>query len=140
MVAIFGSNASIASWWPNLQLILTLPWIALLTLSVGIDLVSSSARVTSVKSQQGVSLTDGHPDPKIGPQVYLGPIKTLCMYDIEKLAFSPSPYIKPSVCTLLTWWHKCRRFECTLCCNCKILKGRHFKRGEERLKLVLKRK
>ena len=61
-------------------------------------------------------------------------------YDIEKLAFSPSPYIKPSVCTLLTWWHKCRRFECTLCCNCKILKGRHFKRGEERLKLVLKRK
>ena len=50
-----------------------------MALSVGIELVSSSARVTSVKSQQGVSLTDGqtsgHPDPKIGPQVYLGPIK-----------------------------------------------------------------
>ena len=48
-----------------------MPGIALLTLSVGIDLVSSSARVTSVKSQQGVSVTDrhpdGHPDTKIGP-------------------------------------------------------------------------
>ena len=40
-----------------------------------IEVVSSSARVTSVKSTQGVGLTDGHPDPKIGPQVYLGPIK-----------------------------------------------------------------
>ena len=38
--------------------IATLPGIALLTLSVGIDLVSSSARVTSVKSAKGVSLTD----------------------------------------------------------------------------------
>ena len=47
-----------------------------MALSVSIELVSSSARVTSVKSTQGVSLTDGHPDPKIGPQVYLGPIKT----------------------------------------------------------------
>ena len=37
--------------------IATLPSIALLALSVGIELVSSSARVTSVKSQQGVSLT-----------------------------------------------------------------------------------
>ena len=46
-----------------------------LPLSVSIDLVSSSARVTSVKSAKGVSVTDGHPDPKIGPQVYLGPIK-----------------------------------------------------------------
>ena len=25
---------------------------------------------------KGVGRTDGHPDPKIGPQVYLGPIKT----------------------------------------------------------------
>ena len=32
--------------------IATLPWIALLALSVGIELVSSSARVTSVKSQK----------------------------------------------------------------------------------------
>ena len=39
----------------------------LLALSVSIELVSSSARVTSVKSQQGVVRTDGHPDTKIGP-------------------------------------------------------------------------
>ena len=57
--------------------IVTLPWIALLTLSVSIELVSSSARVTSVKSTQGGVRSDGHPDPKIGPQVYLGPIKML---------------------------------------------------------------
>ena len=43
-----------------------------------IELVSSSARVTSVKSTQGVGLTDGHTDPKIGPQVYLGLIKIEC--------------------------------------------------------------
>ena len=55
--------------------IATLPWIALLTLSVCIELVSSSARVTSVNSAKGVGRSDGHPDPKIGPQVYLGPIK-----------------------------------------------------------------
>ena len=55
--------------------IATLPGIALLTLSVGIDLVSSSARVTSVKFQKHDLLSDRHPDPKIGPQVYLGPIK-----------------------------------------------------------------
>ena len=52
--------------------IATLPWIALLALLVSIEL---SARVTSVKSTQGLSVTDGNPDPKIGPQVYLGPIK-----------------------------------------------------------------
>ena len=46
--------------------------VALLALSVTIELVSSSARVTSVKFQQPLGLTDGHPDPKIGPQVYLG--------------------------------------------------------------------
>ena len=49
--------------------------IALLALSVDIELVSSSARVTSVKSQQGQSVSERHPDPKIRPQVYLGPIK-----------------------------------------------------------------
>ena len=59
--------------------IATLPGIALLTLSVGIDLVSSSARVTSVKSHKGVLVSDGHPDPKIGPQVYLCPIKRLLL-------------------------------------------------------------
>ena len=48
-----------------------------MALSVGIELLSSSARVTPVKFTQGVRRTDGHPDPKIGPQVYLGPIKIL---------------------------------------------------------------
>ena len=65
----------IQRWPPDcVTCIATLPWIALLALSVSIELVSSSARVTSVKSQQGLltqSLTEGHPDPKIGPQVYL---------------------------------------------------------------------
>jgi len=37
--------------------IAALSWIALLVLSVSIELVSSSARVTSVKFQKGVSLT-----------------------------------------------------------------------------------
>ena len=37
--------------------IATLPWIDLLALSVSIELVSSSARVTSVKSQQGGSVS-----------------------------------------------------------------------------------
>ena len=46
-----------------------------MALSVSIELVSSSARVTSVKSAKGGVWSDGHPDPKIGPQVYLGPIK-----------------------------------------------------------------
>ena len=55
--------------------IATLPWIALLALSVSIELVSSSARVTSVKSTKGVFVTDRHPDTKIGPG-HLGPIKT----------------------------------------------------------------
>ena len=65
------------SWPPGcLTCIATLPLIALLALSVDIDLVSSSARVTSVKSTKGVGLTEWHLNPKIGPQVYLGPIKT----------------------------------------------------------------
>ena len=46
-----------------------------MALSVSIELVSSSARVTSVKSYKRLGVSDGHPDPKIGPQVYLGPIK-----------------------------------------------------------------
>ena len=44
-------------------------------MSSGIKLVSSSARVKSVKPAKHLVVTDGHPDPKIGPQVYLGPIK-----------------------------------------------------------------
>ena len=44
--------------WPPgcVTCIATLPWIALLALSVSIELVSSSARVTSVKSTQGLGV------------------------------------------------------------------------------------
>ena len=38
-----------------------------MALSVSIELVSSSARVTSVKSHKGGSVTDRLPDTKIGP-------------------------------------------------------------------------
>ena len=48
-----------------------------------IELLSSSARVTSVKSTKGVGVCDGHPDPKIGPQVYLGPIKSKITFKSE---------------------------------------------------------
>ena len=56
--------------WPpdGATCIATLPWIALLALSVHIDLVSSSARVTSVKSQQGVSRTDRQTDGRTSGQ------------------------------------------------------------------------
>ena len=52
------------SWPPGcVTCIATLPWIALLALSVSIELVSSSVRVTSVKYTQGLllshSLTSG---------------------------------------------------------------------------------
>ena len=72
------SNITFQSWFgircicsPLAAYCLGLP----LALSVGIELVSSSARVTSVKSAQPLGLTDGHSDPQIGPQDYLGPIK-----------------------------------------------------------------
>ena len=41
---------------------LTLPWIVLLALSVSIELLSSSARVTSVKFHKPLSLTTRHID------------------------------------------------------------------------------
>ena len=44
--------ANLVTRWHHLY------WIALLALSVSIEFVSSSARVTSVKFQQGVSLTE----------------------------------------------------------------------------------
>ena len=53
--------------WPpgHVTCIATLSWIALFALSVSIGLVSSSARVTSVKSQKGGSRTDRQtPGPK----------------------------------------------------------------------------
>ena len=49
--------------WPpgGATCIIAMPGIALLASSVSIGLVSSSARVTSGKSQQGVVPTSGHP-------------------------------------------------------------------------------
>ena len=56
--------ALVQSWPPGwVTCIATLPAIDLLALSVIIGLVTSLARVTSVKSAKGVLLTDGHPDP-----------------------------------------------------------------------------
>ena len=55
-----------------------------MALSVSIKLVSSSARVTSVKSTKGLLVSDGHPDTKIGPQGHLGPIK---INDLFKFSF-----------------------------------------------------
>ena len=51
-----------------------------MALSVSIELVSSLARVTSVKSTKGVLVSDGHPDTKIGPG-HLGPIKKILKTD-----------------------------------------------------------
>ena len=60
--------ALVQSWPPGwVTCIATLPGIALLALSVIIGLVTSSARVTSVKSAKGVSVSERHPDTKIGP-------------------------------------------------------------------------
>ena len=64
-VGLLASVANLAIRWPCLHplqiwppggatCIATLPWIALLASSVCIELVSSSARVTSVKSQKGL--------------------------------------------------------------------------------------
>ena len=50
-----------------------MPWIALLALSVSIDLVSSSARITSVKFQKHDSVTDIR--TQRSDQGHLGPIK-----------------------------------------------------------------
>ena len=53
-------------WPPDgatcISCIATLPWIALLALSVSIDLLSSSARVTSVKFQKHLVRTSGPKD------------------------------------------------------------------------------
>ena len=55
--------ALVQNWSPDgatrisYNCIATLPWIVLLTLSVSIEFVSLSARVTSVKFQQRLSLS-----------------------------------------------------------------------------------
>ena len=42
---------------------IALPWIALLALSVSIELLSASARVTSVKFQKDLVVSEREPDP-----------------------------------------------------------------------------
>ena len=87
-VGLLASVANLAIRWPclhQLQIwppggatcIATLPWIALLASSVCIELVSSSARVTSVKSQQGVVLTSRHIDRTPGIP---GSDKNICLW------------------------------------------------------------
>ena len=67
----------------------TLPWVALLALSVSIDLVSSSARFTSVKFQKPLSVTENRTHRS--DQGDLGPIK------IASWATSPSRAMNWSV-------------------------------------------
>ena len=77
-----GATCIRLPYWPPgcVVCIATLPWNVLLALSVSIQLVSSSAKVTSVKSAK-TSLSLRHSDPQIGPQVYLGPIENAhCSY------------------------------------------------------------
>ena len=52
---IFGKVLNPRGGWD--LLFRTLPWIALLALSVSIELVSSSARVISVKSAKGLGVS-----------------------------------------------------------------------------------
>ena len=68
-VAPLALVPNLAIRWRHLQMFqiwppgcVTLPWITLLASSVSIELVSSSATVTSVKSQQPSVVTDGYLD------------------------------------------------------------------------------
>ena len=64
-----------SNWSPGFVTgIATLSWIVLLVLLVGIDLVSSSTRVTSVKSAKPLGLRENRTHRS--DQGYLGPIKT----------------------------------------------------------------
>ena len=76
--------------------IATLPWIVLLTLSVSIELVSSSARVTSAKFQQHSSLTHLLRDNQThrSDQVYLGPIKTSFAYFMYLCRTCQGPFLE----------------------------------------------
>ena len=71
--------------------IATLPWIALLALSVGIEFVSSSARVTSVNFAQvahSVCLLLRDKRTHRSDQGHLGPIKINLFFDQKRLNFS----------------------------------------------------
>ena len=83
------------SWPPgNITCIATLPWIALLASSVSIEFVSSSARVTSVKSAKGI-LSYLVRDNQIhrSDQGHLGPIKTASQTHV-------APHVSP------VWSHR----------------------------------
>ena len=61
------------SWPPGrITCIATLPWIALLALSVRLSWYPHQPESHQLSLHK---VCDGHPDPKIRPQVYLGPIK-----------------------------------------------------------------
>ena len=60
-MAPLASVAKLATRWRHR--IATLPWNAPLPLSVSIQILSISARVTSVKSAQGLGLSLREPDP-----------------------------------------------------------------------------
>ena len=69
------------SWPPGcVTRVATLTWNALLALSVSIEFVYSSARVTSVKFAKPPSLSLRDSNPQIGPQGHLGPINITKMH------------------------------------------------------------
>ena len=65
-------------FWPPLVLSNCM-WFALQSSSFLITLVSSSTIVTSSKSAKGIGVSDNQ-HPKIGPQVYMGPIKRCVLF------------------------------------------------------------
>ena len=100
-------------FWPpgGATCIATLPRIALLASSAGVELPSSSARVTSVKSAKPLGGSELHQDPQIGPQGHLGPIKVHVSEDICRTPKSYGkyshlrdfhcgrlPYLQPLIC------------------------------------------
>ena len=79
-----------SNWSPGFVTgIATLSWIVLLVLLVGIELVSSSTRVTSVKSAT-TSRTHSVRDNRThrSDQGYLGPIKTAPQIHVAPQIFS----------------------------------------------------
>ena len=100
---LLASVALVQFWSGGATCIATLPWIAQLALSACIELVSSSARVTSVKSQQGhsVSCRLSIRTHRSDPQVYLGPIK---IWDNKTpKTYFPHPRLATQKCFLGTW-------------------------------------
>ena len=77
--------------------------IAIFVSSVDIELVYSSARVTSVKSQKGLWLTHiQNPDPYIGTPGYMGWIKPVCFE--EQPTFWNPQGLRGRLLSHLGWW------------------------------------